>query len=138
MELTGVVYATKTRHSKKIAEAIAQALGVKADNIEERPVPQPADLLFIVGGIYGGQCHPALLTYAEKLDASLVKRAVLVTSSVSVTGRKQTALREVLVKKGVTVADELTCTGALLFVKLGHPNKADIQTISNAAKALLG
>jgi len=136
MEYTSVVYATKTQHSKKIAEAIAQALGVEAVNIEQRPEPKPADLLFIVGGIYGGQCNPSLLAYAEKLDSSLVKRVVLVTSSVSVTGRKQTALRDILVKKGISVADELTCTGSFLFVKLGHPSQQDLKTIADAAKAL--
>jgi len=53
---------------------------------------------------------------------------------VSVSGRSQRDIREVLVKKGINVADEITCTGGFLFIKFTHPNRQDIQTVVNAAK----
>jgi hypothetical protein len=39
-----------------------------------------------------------------------------------------------LVKKGIDVVEEITCTGGLLFIKLSHPNKIDIQAIAESAK----
>ncbi len=134
MKNISVVYATKTQHSKKLAEAVGRALGVSAKNTEEQTEPAAAGLLFIAGGIYGGKCSPALLSYAEKLDTSLVKKVVLITSSASVGGRSQKELRELLMKKGIDVVDEITCTGAFLFVKAGHPSKPDIQAVAQAAR----
>lgn len=134
MNNISIVYATKTQHSRKLAEAIGEELGVEAINITEHPQPKETDLLFIVGGIYGGKCNPELLSYAEKLDTFIAGKVVLVTSSVSISHRSQRDLRILLVNKGIDVIDEITCTGGLLFVKSSHPNKKDIQVIAEAAK----
>lgn len=134
MDNISVVYATKTQHSRKLAEAIGKEFGVEAINITERPQPKETDLLFIVGGIYGGKCNPELLSYAEKLDTFIAGKVVLVTSSASISHRSQRDLRILLVNKGIDVIDEITCTGGLLFVKSSHPNKKDIQVIAEAAK----
>jgi len=100
--------------------------------------PKETSLLFLVGGIYAEKSNPALLSYAERLDASFVRKAVLVTSSVSISQRNQKALRALLVKKGIDVVDEITCTGGFLFIKFSHPNKSDIRTITEAAKGYIG
>jgi flavodoxin len=124
----GIVYATKTKHSQKLAEAIGNALHIKAENAAVSSVPRPVDLLFITGGIYGGKSLPELLAYVEKLDVSIVKKVVLVTSSVSTSMRSQSDIRRTLEKKGILIQDEITCPGNFLFVKLGHPNDADVKT----------
>lgn len=134
MDNISVVFATKTEHSRKLAEAIGKEFGVKAKNITESIQPEETGLLFLVGGIYSGKSNHALLSYAEKLDASLVRKVVLVTSSVSTSQRSQRDIRALLVKKGIDVVDEITCTGGLLFIKSSHPNKLDIQAIAEAAK----
>lgn len=136
MDSIGVVYATKTQHSRKLANAIGKEFNVEAINAAENLQPESADLLFIVGGIYAGQCNPDLLSYAEKLDKSIVSKVVLVTSSTSISQRSQRDLRSILEKKGIDVVDEITCTGGFLFIKLGHPNKKDIQAVVEAAKGI--
>lgn len=138
MDNISVVYATKTKHSKKLAEAIGKEFDVEAKNIAEHPHPKAAELLFLVGGIYAGKSNPALLSYAEKLDDSIARKVVLVTSSASTAHRSQRELRTLLVKKGIDVIKEITCTGGFLFIKLSHPNKTDIQDIVEAAKDIAG
>lgn len=137
MDGVSVVYATKTQHSRKLAEAIGKEFGVEAKNVTEFPQAKEMGLLFLVGGIYAGKSNPALLSYAQKLDASLARKVVLVTSSASTSQRSQRDLRVLLEKKGIDVVDEITCTGSLLFIKFGHPNKLEIQTIAEAAKSIL-
>lgn len=132
----GIVYATKTKHSQKLAEAIGNAIHIKAENAADISVPRPADLLFIAGGIYGGKSLPELLAFAEKLDAATVKKVVLVTSSVSSTLRSQSDIRRILEKKGIIIQEEITCTGNFLFVKLGHPNDADVKAVAERAKQI--
>ena len=121
----GILYATMTGHSRKIAKAIGEALDVQALNVGARPAFADVDLLFIVGGIYGGRSLPALLNYVKALDKDSVRRAVLVTSSAR--KQKQDDLRKLLHEKGIEVLDEFTCPGSFLFLSFGHPNKEDIE-----------
>lgn len=134
MDNISVVYATKTNHSKKLAEAIANELGVEAKDIAKHPQPESSGLLFLVGGIYAGKINPDLLSYAERLDASITGKVVLVTSSVSTAHRNQKELRALLVGKGIDVVDEISCPGGFLFIKFTRPNKQDIRSIAQAAK----
>jgi flavodoxin len=122
-----VIYYTKLGHSKKIAQAVADELGVKARDIREKPEIKDTDLLYIVSGIYGGKSAPELLEFLKSLDSNQIKQTVLLTSS----GGKTThaaEVRSVLTELGIPVAEEeFTCQGAIFFVGLGHPNKTDLQ-----------
>lgn len=121
-----IIYATKTKHSKKIAEAIGSALGIPAENINTKPVVKDADYLFIVGGIYGGDSSPEMLTYVKTLDPMSVKHAVLITSCAS-NKQGQDTVRKILKEKNIPVADEFICLGSFLLARMGHPNLEDIQ-----------
>ena len=134
MENVAVLYATKTQHSKKLAEAIGSALSLKASNIAEQPDFRDIELLFIVGGIYGGVSLPELLTFVSGMEAPALKRAALITSCAS-GKQRQAALRKILEEKGVQVIDEFVCKGAILFVSLPHPNAKDLK---NAVDFALG
>lgn len=136
MTKTAVIYATKTRHSKKLAEAIGSFLNVKTQNIMEKPTLQDIDLLFIVGGIYGGVSMPELLEYIKKFEAPLLKSAALVTSCAS--GRqKQIAVRSILEEKGIKVIDEFVCRGSILFVYASHPNARDLKEAADFAQKIV-
>lgn len=134
MENVAVLYATKTQHSKKLAEAVGSALNVKAQNITDNPNLSDAELLFIVGGIYGGVSLPELLTFVSGMEAPALKRAALITNCAS-GKQRQAALRKILEEKGVQVIDEFVCKGAILFVSLPHPNAKDLK---NAVDFALG
>lgn len=131
----GIVYATRTKHSKKLAEAIGSALNTRAENVAENPVLKDIDLLFVVGGIYGGESMPELLAYAKSLDSKEVRKAVLVTSCAS-KKQKQDSVRKLLTEKGIDVLDEMVCQGSFLFMGRGHPNKSDIEQAVNFAVGL--
>lgn len=136
MTKTAVIYATKTKHSKKLAEEIGSFSNVKAINITEKPALQDIDLLFIVGGIYGGVSMPELLEYIKKLEAPLPKSAALVTSCAS--GRqKQIAVRSILEEKGIRVIDEFVCRGSILFVSASHPNAKDLKEATDFAQKIV-
>ena len=121
-----IVYATRTNHSKKLAEAIGEALNITAENFKASPVMKDVDLLFIVGGIYGGVSIPEFLEFIKGLDNNEIKRVALVTSCVS---RKQgqDGIRKILNEKGIPVIDEFICQGNFLFVGVGHPDMKDIE-----------
>ena len=130
-----VIYATKTKHSKKIAEAIGKALDIEAFNIKDNPVIEEADAIFIVGGIYGGQSLPELIEFVKNLDGEKIKNAVLITSSAS-KKQGQESIRSILEEKNINILDELICQGSFLIMKFGHPNKDDIQEAVDFAKQI--
>ena len=136
MSQIGVIYATKTKHSQKLAEAIGQAVHANAENVTASPAPFPASLLFIIGGIYAGKSLPELINYVENLKSSQVKKVVLVTSSVSTGRRSQSDIRRIMKEIGIEVLEEITCPGSLLFLKLGHPNATDIKKVAERAKQI--
>jgi flavodoxin len=122
-----VIYYTKLGHSKKIAQAIANELGVKAQDIRENPEIKDVDLLYIVSGIYGGKSAPGLLEFLKTLDGQQIKRAYLLTSSGGKTTRAA-EVRTVLTELGIPVVEEeFTCQGAIFLFGMGHPDKTDIQ-----------
>ena len=131
-----IVYATKTKHSKKIAEAIGESFDIQASNILDNSTLGEVDLLFIVGGIYGGQSLPELIEFVKSLDGEKIKNVALITSSAS-KKQGQAAIRSILEEKNINVLDELICQGSFLIMKFGHPNKDDIQEAVNFAKQIL-
>lgn len=131
-----IVYATKTKHSKKIALGLAKALNVQAQDVVSKPSFGEVDLLFIVGGIYGGTSLPSLIEYAENLDKEKIQGVVFVTSSVKKL-QGQDAVRKILDEKEIPVVDEIHCQGSFLFLKFGHPNVSDIrETVESSMKLL--
>ena len=126
MRKVAIVYATKTRHSKKLAEAIGRALSVTPRNAAENPAPEAADLMILVGGIYGGESLPELMAVAGALEGRVVGRGALVTSCASGT-MPQKGLRGALEEKGIPVAGEVIVLGGLLLFRPGRPNRKDVE-----------
>lgn len=134
--ITGLIYATKTGNSTKIAQAIAQELHIEALNIKNNPQIEGLDVLYIVGGIYGGKGAPELLAFANNMKAGQAKRVALITSSAG-NKQRQLALREILTAKGIfVIEEEFMCQGSFLFVGMGHPNQKDIQNAVDYARRI--
>lgn len=131
-----VLYATRTQHSRKLAEAIGRRLGLTPRNLLKDPMPASADLLFVVGGIYGGEGMPALLDYLRKLDAFKVRRTALVTSCGG-GAQGQASARRILEEKGIEVLGEFICKGAFLFFSFPHPDFADLDHAAGFAEEIV-
>ncbi len=132
-----VIYFTRTGHSRKIAQALAKELQIEAEDIKANPVVGDLDLLFIVGGIYGGKSDPRMIDYIKGIDGSMVKKAALLTSCASKV-MKQETVREMLERNNVAlVPDEFICQGSFLLIGRGHPDAADIDNAVAYAKRVL-
>lgn len=129
----GLTYATKTKHSKKIAESIADELKMEAKNVSSHPSYENIDLLFLAGGIYGGESMPEMIEFVKQLTPRQVKNVVLITSCVSKKAYQE-AVRRQLTANGINVIDEFMCQGNFLFFGFGHPNIKDIENAVAFAK----
>ena len=68
-----VRYYTKTGNTKRLAEAVAEALGVEALPITE-PVTEPVDLLLLGNSYYAFTIDPEVRTFIRSLDRTMVGR----------------------------------------------------------------
>ena len=135
MSKVRIVYATKTKHSRKLAQAIGKALETRPENVVDNLTNVEADLLFIVGGIYGSQSLPELLSFVEDLDNEKIGKVALVTSCAS--GKQgQDSVRKILEEKGIPVVYEYVCLGSFLIMKMGHPNQEETQKAVAFAKKI--
>lgn len=133
-----VVYASMTGKTKKVARAMAQALGTRAVPVKEAS-PAQAELLLLGSGVYGGRLSPDLEAFAKTLDPGKVKRAALFTTSV--TGAADTAvLRRILEEAGIPVEkEEFSCFGRFLLVcRTGHPSKDELSRAADFALQCAG
>ena len=103
-----VRYCSKTAfgNTRRIAEAIAEGVGVKAVSIADEPkLAEKADILFLGGAPYANIMAPELREYANGIDQAMVSKVVLFTTS-NWSRRTVLALKKILKSKGITVCEE--------------------------------
>ncbi len=132
-----IIYETKSKYTKKIAEGVAEKLGLTALDVADNPVLENVDFLFIVGGWYDGNSNPALLSYVKEIKAGSVKRAALITAAHNY-DLEQTFVKKLLLEKNIEFIGERVCPTRLLFLQVGHPNNSDINRMVSFVKEILG
>lgn len=132
-----IVYATKTNHTKKLAEVMGSQIEVVPQNITENPVIENVDILFIGSGIYAGKVAPKLEVFLNTIDKKNVKQVVLFSSCTSGEDKTQ-PVRKLLIEKGISVAEKtFVCKGRFLFFESKHPDKADLENAKEFAKQII-
>jgi flavodoxin len=133
---TAVRYYSKSGNTRKIALAIAEAAGVKAETTDEA-LSEPVDLLFLGGAVYAKNIDSRLQSFVKQLSSEKVKSVAVFSTSAG--GRSiQPQIEELLKGKGITTAGEgFACKGKFLFVNRDRPNGQDCDAAAAFAKKLL-
>ncbi len=107
--MNAVRYYSRTGNTKKVAEVMAEALKVEAISTDspDAAITDKVDTLFIGGGLYAYGIDKNLAAYIDNLDADMVKRAVVFSTS-WLSKHAIDIIRKSLQAKGITV-DEKTC-----------------------------
>ncbi len=136
-----VAYYSATGNTRKVAESMARALGVAAENIEDDAVAGEADVLFIGAAVYATHdhgLHPKVKEFVAGLDSKKIRLA-----AVFATGFIQSdavgMLRNTLARHGIRVAEEsYFCKGRFALFNLGHPGAADLEVAAAFARKTAG
>ena len=131
-----VVYYSRTGNTRKLAEAIAEEVGCRAEDADNARIEEPVDLLFVGGAVYATYqhgYHPAIRQFLKDVDKSKVRRvAVFVTFAFSDSIGK---LENLVKNAGLALASEkFACKGKFLFFNLRRPNKDDMARAKEFAK----
>ena len=130
-----VRYLSRGGNTKRLAEAVAKALDVRAKSVEE-PVEGRADVVFLCASVYGGSPDRAVLNYVKQ-NARDIGRLVVLSTSAS--GKStHTRLKAAAEDMGVQVSEAyFHCPGAFLMLHRGRPNAEDCAKAAAFARAQL-
>ena len=134
-----VIYYSKSGNTKKVADAIAEALGVRAVDVNSASLDPAAKVVFLGSGRYGGQPGPEM----EKFIASnnFKGRKVAYFSTCWRMGlskdRELAATNKALEQKGAIVLGDFHCPGKTKIFNGGRPNQNDLEDAKKFAKEML-
>ncbi|MGI6175867.1 MAG: flavodoxin family protein [Christensenellales bacterium] len=133
-----VVYASKTNHTAKVAQAIAEALGVNAEHVAKARPAKEVDFLFVGSGIYANKVASELDDYLTCGDWNSIGQVVVF--STNLTGEDATQrFREKLKERGANVLDRtFACKGKFLFFNRKRPNEEDLSRARTFAQSIVG
>lgn len=132
-----VRYYTKTGNTKKLAEAVAKAVGAEALPISV-PVDEPVDILFLGNSYYAFSIDPEVKAFIRMLDKDKVGRIVNFGSAalLNSTLKKVKAEAE---RVGIPVDErEFHCKGEFKGLHRGRPNDKDLAAAAEFAKEIVG
>ena len=131
-----VRYYTKTGNTKRLAQAVAEALGVEALPISE-PVKEPVDILFLGNSYYAFSIDPEVRSFVQSLDKNKVGKIVNFGSAAMLNSTYKKVKAEAD-KVGVPMeAREFHCRGEFKGVHKGKPDAEDLKAAADFAKTFL-
>ena len=131
-----VRYYTKTGNTKRLAQAMAQVLGVEALPISE-PVNEAVDLLFLGNSYYAFNIDPEVRDFIKSLDKDKVGKIVNFGSAAMLNSTYKKVKAEAD-KIGIPMLEkEFHCKGEFKGIHKGRPNDDDIKAAAEFAKAFI-
>ena len=123
-----VRYYTKTGNTQKLAEALANELGVEALPITE-PVEESVDFLFLGNSYYAFTIDPEVRQFVAGLDKDKVGKIVNFGSAALLNSTYKKVKAEAD-KVGIAMDDkEFHCKGEFKNMHKGRPNEQDLADI---------
>lgn len=132
-----VRYYTKTGNTKKLAEAVANAVGAEALPISV-PVAEPVDILFLGNSYYAFSIDPEVREFVKSLDKDKVGRIVNFGSAAMLNSTYKKVKAEAD-KVGIPMdAREFHCKGEFKGIHKGRPNADDLKAAAEFARSIIG
>lgn len=131
-----VRYYTKTGNTKKLAEAVAEAVGVEALPISE-PIEEKVDILFLGNSYYAFTIDPEVRTFVQGLDKEMVGKIVNFGSAAMLNSTYKKVKAEAD-KVGIPMDErEFHCKGEFKGLHKGKPDATDLKAAADFAKAIV-
>ncbi len=131
-----VRYYTKTGNTKRLAEAVAEAIGVEALPISA-PVEEPVDVLFLGNSYYAFNIDPEVRGFIRKLNKDTVGRIANFGTAAMLNSTYKKVKAEAD-KVGIAMDPrEFHCRGEFKGVHKGRPNADDLAAAAAFAKSVV-
>ena len=132
-----VRYYTKTGNTKRLAEAIANAIGAEAQPISV-PVTESVDILFLGNSYYAFSIDPEVRSFIRGLDKSKIGRIVNFGSAAMLNSTYKKVKAEAD-KIGIPMDQrEFHCKGEFKGIHKGKPDESDMKAAAEFARKVIG
>ena len=132
-----VRYYTKTGNTKRLAEAVAQAVGVEAQPISV-PVAEPVDILFLGNSYYAFNIDPEVRAFIRSLNRGTVGKLVNFGSAAMLNSTYKKVKAEAD-KVGIPMDErEFHCKGEFKGIHKGKPDESDLKAAAAFARKIVG
>lgn len=137
-----VVYASLTGNTRKVAKALAEAVGGTLVDVRRDPLPkvEAKDVVFVGDGVYFGQPSRAM---RRALSAWTLPKGVKAAVFGTYGGKpaQLEVLEKILHEKGANVVDRFSCMGRDWFLLgllgRGRPAEEDLKAAREFAKKVV-
>ena len=131
-----VRYYTKTGNTKKLAEAVAEAVGAEALPLNA-PIEEAVDILFLGNSYYAFSIDPEVRAFVRSLDNSKVGRIVNFGSAAMLNSTYKKVKAEAD-KVGVPMDErEFHCRGEFKGMHKGRPSEEDLKAAAAFARSIV-
>ena len=128
-------YYTKTGNTKKLAEALSEAVGVEALTVDS-PLTDDVDILFLGSAVYAAGVDSEIKKFIESINVNVGK--IVNFSSAALIESTYKQVKKIAEDNNITMAEEeFHCRGAFKFVHRGHPNDEDVKNLVEFAKKIV-
>ncbi len=130
-----VRYYTRSGNTKKLAEAIAKAVGVEAKTVDE-PLQEDVDILFLGSSVYAYGVDDSIKKFISNIDVRIGKVVNFSTAALVKSTYKQVS--KLLAQKGIVQAEEeFYCKGSFGPMHKGKPDEKDCKAAAAFAKRII-
>ncbi len=131
-----VRYYTKTGNTRRLAEAVARAVGAEALPVSV-PLEEPVDVLFLGNSFYAFTIDPEVRAFVRSLDKNKVGRLVNFGSACLMNSTYKIVKAEAD-RVGVSMDPrEFHCKGAFKSFHKGRPDAADLAAAAAFARSVV-
>lgn len=132
-----VIYFSRGGNTRKVAEIIADEIGVNAQDVEEANIEKGKNFFFLGSGCYGGKPSPKILNFIQAHDFTGQKIALFGTSG-SGQGKELESMEKALLENDAKIVGKYSCKGkTFVFINRKHPNKEDLDLARRFARNLI-
>ena len=128
-------YYTKTGNTKKMAEALSEAVGVEALTVDN-PLTEDVDILFLGSAVYAAGVDAKVKEFIENIDVNVGK--IVNFSSAALIESTYKQVKKIAENNNLTMAEEeFHCRGAFKLDHRGRPNDEDLRNLQEIGKSIV-
>lgn len=132
---TAVRYYTRGGNTKKLAEAISEAVGAEAKTTDE-PLTEDVDILFLGSSVYAFGVDSEVERFIDGIGVRVGKVVNFSTAALVKSTYKQVA--KLLARKNIPLEkEEFACRGSFGAVHKGKPDANDCSAAAEFAKKII-
>lgn len=128
-------YFSRGGNTKKLAEAIASAVGAKALTVDQ-PLAEKADVLFLGSSVYAAGVDESIKRFLADNKENI--GTIVNFSTAALIPSTYNQVKKLASEHGIAISErEFHCRGSFSLLHRGHPNAEDCKNAGEFAKKVV-